>query len=412
MQNQSQLNIVTTTFKSAQLVPLVEMDLSHVIVAAWSVLLVYCQETVLNETKWDKYLKLIDKSVKFYEDCMPNDHECICHESLMNDDLKTWARGGITKELFDQTKELGVHYQVINNKLYRQQQCMFPSRCSGIEHFLIKMLPELPNMEMIINVYDNPRSYKAGPIKYPVFSFSKVANNYWDILYPAWSFWEGGPAVWPIYPTGLGRWDEQRKIITKSADNHPWSSKVSKAFFRGSRTTSERDPLILLSRSEPELVDAQYTKNQAWKSDADTLGMPAASEIKLEDHCSYKYLFNFRGVAASFRLKHLFLCASLVFHVGDEWLEFFYPSLTPWVHYIPVKKDLSDAREMIMFAKENNAVAKEIAERGRKFVAEHLKMSDVFCYWRKLLLRYSLLLKYRPTRDASLKEVAKIRDEL
>jgi protein glucosyltransferase len=32
-------------------------------------------------------------------------------------------------------------------------------------------------------------------------------------MYPAWTFWEGGPAVWPIYPTGLGRWDEQRIII-------------------------------------------------------------------------------------------------------------------------------------------------------------------------------------------------------
>ena len=34
------------------------------------------------------------------------------------------------------------------------------------------------------------------------------------------------------------------------------------------RTSSERDPLVLLSRKEPGLVDAQYTKNQAWKSDA------------------------------------------------------------------------------------------------------------------------------------------------
>ena len=32
------------------------------------------------------------------------------------------------------------------------------------------------------------------------------------------------------------------------------------------RTSAERDPLILLSRSNPELVDAAYTKNQAWKS--------------------------------------------------------------------------------------------------------------------------------------------------
>jgi protein glucosyltransferase len=69
----------------------------------------------------------------------------------------------------------------------------------------------------------------------------------------------------------------------------------------------------------------------------DTLYAAPADEVALEDHCEFRYLFNFRGVAASFRLKHLFLCRSLVFHVGDEWLEFFYPALHPWVHYIPVK---------------------------------------------------------------------------
>ena len=58
----------------------------------------------------------------------------------------------------------------------------------------------------------------------------------------------------------------------------------------------------------------------------------------------FRYLFNFRGVAASFRFKHLFLCDSVVFHVGDEWKEFFYPAMKPWVHYIPVPTDLSNAR--------------------------------------------------------------------
>jgi hypothetical protein len=48
----------------------------------------------------------------------------------------------------------------------------------------------------------------------------------------------------------------------------PWEKKHSKGFFLGSRTSAERDPLVLLSRSEPDLVDARYTKNQAWKSDA------------------------------------------------------------------------------------------------------------------------------------------------
>ena len=48
----------------------------------------------------------------------------------------------------------------------------------------------------------------------------------------------------------------------------PWDKKLNKGFFLGSRTSAERDPLIRLSRAQPDLVDAQYTKNQAWKSDA------------------------------------------------------------------------------------------------------------------------------------------------
>lgn len=58
----------------------------------------------------------------------------------------------------------------------------------------------------------------------------------------------------------------------------------------------------------------------------------------------FRYLFNFRGVAASFRFKHLFLCESLVFHVGSEWIEFFYGSMKPWVHYIPVSTSLDDVQ--------------------------------------------------------------------
>ncbi|ESN93559.1 hypothetical protein HELRODRAFT_103469 [Helobdella robusta] len=373
----------------------------------------FCEESGNNnQTRWQKYLKLIETSNSFYEDCAENDAECICHEELMNEDLAIFARdGGIKKEIFDQAKQKGIHYQVINHKLFRERKCMFPSRCKGVEHFILEIIHELPNMEFILNVNDHPQVYKHGP-KFPVFSFSKVRSEHYDITYPAWTFWEGGPAVWPIYPVGLGRWDEQRKIISKAGKDHKWSKKHSKAFFRGSRTSAERDPLILMSRIEPELVDAQYTKNQAWKSDEDTLGMPAATEVKLEDHCPYKYLFNFRGVAASFRLKHLFLCRSLVFHVGEKWVEFFYPSLRPWVHYIPVKNDLSDVKELILFAKENDDLVKEIADRGYRFIKNHLRMQDVSCYWKKLLLRYALMCKWRTVPDQSLFDVRYVRDEL
>ncbi|XP_072100494.1 protein O-glucosyltransferase 1 isoform X2 [Mobula birostris] len=346
---------------------------------------------------------MISAALEFYQTCSP--HNCSCHRRVLEDDLSPFQQG-ISEEMMAATvrQDVGSHYQIIKGKLYRQDNCMFPARCSGVEHFILEIIDELPDMEFVLNVRDYPQIPKwMQPIK-PVLSFSKTAE-YYDIMYPAWTFWEGGPAVWPIYPTGLGRWDLMREELQTSAEEWPWEKKITKGFFRGSRTSSERDPLVLLSREDPSLVDAAYTKNQAWKSEKDTLGRPPAKEIPLVEHCKYKYLFNFRGVAASFRFKHLFLCGSLVFHVGNEWLEFFYPQLKPWVHYIPVSQDLSDVRELLQFAKENDQIARDIAERGCRFIQDHLKMKDVSCYWKQLLVEYSKLLLYKPRRHRSYSQI-------
>ncbi|XP_033866639.1 protein O-glucosyltransferase 1-like isoform X2 [Acipenser ruthenus] len=293
-----------------------------------------------SDARWKTYINKITEGVQSCQPC--EQHNCSCYYRVLENDLLPF-QGGVSQALLWDTvnRGVGTHYQVIMNKLYREGNCMFPARCSGVEHFILEVIDRLPDTELVINVRDYPQVPRLMKPIQPVFSFSKT-SEYQDIMYPAWTFWEGGPAVWPIYPTGLGRWDLMRDDLEKSARNWPWGKKLPKGFFRGSRTSAERDPLILLSRENPELVDAEYTKNQAWKSDKDTLGRPPTKEVPLVDHCKYKYLFNFRGVAASFRLKHLFLCGSLVFHVGEEWLEFFYPQLKPWIHYIPVKQDLSD----------------------------------------------------------------------
>ncbi|KAL3200615.1 hypothetical protein MRX96_012897 [Rhipicephalus microplus] len=357
--------------------------------------------------RWSGYLQAINKSLEEYVPCEEDDNECSCHASVIDDDLSPWSKTGISAELVERSKPRGVLYQVVNHKLYRSKECMFPFRCLGVEHFILKIVDDLPDVEFVLNTRDWPQAHRLVE-SLPVFSFSKT-REYSDIMYPAWTFWAGGPAI-SLYPTGIGRWDLQRDIIAKAANGAwTWEKKKALGFFRGSRTSAERDPLILLSRSKPELVDAQYTKNQAWKSDQDTLGRPAAKEVRFEDHCKYKYLFNFRGVAASFRLKHLFLCKSLVLHVGDEWLEFFYPQLKPWVHYVPVSVDLNEVEELLEFATENDEVVREIAERGYDFIWKHLRMEDVQCYWHKLLKKYASLLRYKVVRDKSLVRITEKR---
>ena len=37
---------------------------------------------------------------------------------------------------------------------------MFPSRCAGIEYFLLKLAPGLTDMDLVINVRDYPQSSK------------------------------------------------------------------------------------------------------------------------------------------------------------------------------------------------------------------------------------------------------------
>lgn len=298
--------------------------------------------------------------------------------------------------------ERGTKYQIVQHKLYRQKTCMFPSRCAGIEHFIRANIQHIPDLEMIVNCRDWPQISRHWGIGGPVLSFSKTAE-YADIMYPTWSFWEGGPAI-SLYPTGLGRWDRHRETISTAANHTPWESKSNLAFFRGSRTSAERDTLVLLSRSHPELADASYTKNQAWKSPADTLNAEPAAEVSLEDHCKYKFLFNFRGVAASFRFKHLFLCRSLVFHVGDEWKEFFYPSLKPWVHYVPLQAEPSsdELQSIIEFFRRHDDLAKAIADRGFDHIWNNLDLAQVQCYWRRLLRRYAKLLRFEVERDPEL----------
>jgi protein glucosyltransferase len=350
-----------------------------------------------SSSKWDKYFKLIKQAEENHLNQANDQNQSIFHPQI-DLDFSYWKNQSlhdIEKQFESNAKSHHLTlYQIINHRLYRQQedQLIFPARNYGIEHFLLNIIDILPNMEFLLNTYDWPQSQS----NIPIFSFSKsLLSHDTDILYPAWSFWDGGPALGSVYPTGIGRWDVMRQTLNKARQEIPWSKKESRGFFRGSRTSSERDPLILLSRSHPELLDAQYTKNQAWKSDADTLGYPPANELKHEDFCQFKYLFNFRGVAASFRLRHLFLCGSLVIHVGSDWIEYFYNRLEPWYHYIPISTDLNDVENLLLFVQNNDRLAGKIARQGRDFIWNYLTMENVELYWKELLLEYEKLVGNR-----------------
>lgn len=49
--------------------------------------------------------------------------------SVLQNDLQPF-KGGISEDLMAETirRGVGTHYQIINHKLYRERNCMFPAR--------------------------------------------------------------------------------------------------------------------------------------------------------------------------------------------------------------------------------------------------------------------------------------------
>ena len=62
--------------------------------------------------------------------CLHNIHLydllALCNSGITRD-LEVFKKG-ITKQMFDKAKDLGSHYQIINHRLYREKDCMFPAR--------------------------------------------------------------------------------------------------------------------------------------------------------------------------------------------------------------------------------------------------------------------------------------------
>lgn len=67
----------------------------------------------------------ISRAVSQYVGCGNN--SCDCYMPVIDNDLQIWS-DGISRSSFELAKKRGVHYQVIDHKLYRQQDCLFTAR--------------------------------------------------------------------------------------------------------------------------------------------------------------------------------------------------------------------------------------------------------------------------------------------
>lgn len=134
--------------------------------------------------KWRSYIeKFRNQSRDVNQNCDPDrtGKGCECFKRQISLDFAIWKNVKLDGQLLSNTKKLAVHYQIIDNQLYRQKSCPFTPRCKGVEHFLLNALKQkkFKNLDLLINVHDWPQihsNYKRA--LFPVFSFSKDADLY------------------------------------------------------------------------------------------------------------------------------------------------------------------------------------------------------------------------------------------
>ncbi len=254
---------------------------------------------------------------------------------------------------------------------------------------LLQTLP-VQNCSFLVNL-TSPSTTISEPSAIPILAFAKKRGV-------------SGPVLVPDSDALAGHL-ELKRLVREGAKKYPWRKKMARAFWRGSAKGddlaalqwkgSPRARVTLLSSEYPELIDAKFY-------DLGGASEPAQKEIlsqalkgpfvTVSEHFKYKYLVDIDGFSCTNKRCFGELYSNSVpLKQESDSIQWYHSHLKPYIHYIPLKRDLSDLTEKINWAVNHDGQAKQIAKNGTLFVEENLAYEDLLLYIYLLLDNYARL---------------------
>jgi len=281
------------------------------------------------------------------------------------------------------------HYVVQDNKIYRRtfgEHVGFKMFMDAILLSLTRKV-HLPDIEFLINLGDWPlEKRKVSEKILPIMSWCGSEDTR-DIIMPTYDLTESTLET-------MGR--VSLDMLSVQANTGPkWHNKTDIAFWRGRDSRQERLDLVVMSRQNPDLIDAKMTNMFFFKKDPEKYG-DLVKHISFFDFFKHKYQINLDGTVAAYRMPYLLAGDSLILKQDSPYYEHFYKDLQPGVHYLSIKRDLSDLLEKIRWARDNPTQAEQIALAGQRYARDKLLARDVFCYHALLFKDYSSRLVATP----------------
>lgn len=313
----------------------------------------------------------------------------------ISEDFKSF-RKGISKADIDQTSRALVrraHCTITGGKVFIKNNAdheVTSNRVILLEKILSKLLQavKLPDMEFLVDLLDASQS----PVKRaPVLCISKRKTETNVVHMPDFVKYEG--SIWLI------------KQVYQGNEQYPWSQKRAGAFWRGSTTdaglspkffieSSIRAQLIMASLKYPKMINARFSavaQENSWIGGLLRKKGFYGPKVSIQDHLQFKYLLALDGTTWPSSFFWQLWSNSLTFKQDSPFTEWYYAALRPYVHYVPVDRNLSNCRAQIKWASRHEQKALTMVKEANMFAQKYLKRIDLYYYLYLVLKEYARL---------------------
>jgi Glycosyl transferase family 90 len=226
------------------------------------------------------------------------------------------------------------------------------------------------------------------------------------------------------YQTGRDSNVNWTEVIPQQHEKYPWDQKLSKVVWRGGLTgkiinATHKSPRWNMVQMVAELKRQYDNETRTTSIDPFILDVaatrlprrhkdwsPSLHEVNglvdnmpMEDFQLYRGIIDADGNSWSSRFGRLLCYNSVVLKVEPSWVDYFYykdgwegeAKLQPWVHYIPVKADLSNLLELAAFVtdSQNDDLLQKIVRQAnawcsRNMVRRRISM-DILNIWERYM---------------------------
>lgn len=219
------------------------------------------------------------------------------------------------------------------------------------------------------------------------------------------------PPLRPAIVTNTSKMETWDSVFESQHKEYPWNKKINEALWRGSTTGAgyvypswrdlPRAQLVLdsLRNANSSKINAGFSnivqRNLTEEQEIKNNGLLKES-IPLKDFQKYKAIIDIDGNSWSSRFSFLLCMNSVVLKVEPSWSEYFFEhELIPFVHYLPIHKNLSNLEEMINLAMNNNSatIMQAIVHNANSWCKSKFTGSQIYIDTAWIMISYLELLQ-------------------